>query len=95
MLDGLTCVYKSSVDLFFYVMGSANENGVIIGVFVTFSANSLLANLTSLCHFLVDTSECADLFLRCGLSDFKKERRETLFDGQSGRDHLGIGRDLR
>ena len=30
MLDGLTCVYKSSVDLFFYVMGSANENGVTI-----------------------------------------------------------------
>lgn len=29
MLDGMTCVYKSSVDLFFYVMGSANENGVI------------------------------------------------------------------
>lgn len=28
MLDGLTCVYRSSVDLFFYVMGSANENGV-------------------------------------------------------------------
>jgi len=30
MLDGLTCVYKSSVDLFFYVMGSSNENGLIL-----------------------------------------------------------------
>lgn len=29
MLDGLTCVYKSNVDLFFYVMGSANENEVL------------------------------------------------------------------
>lgn len=29
MLDGLTCVYKSNVDLFFYVMGSSNENEVI------------------------------------------------------------------
>lgn len=28
MLDGLTCVYRSNVDLFFYVMGSTNENEV-------------------------------------------------------------------
>ena len=28
MLDGLTCVYKSNVDLFFYVMGSSHENEV-------------------------------------------------------------------
>lgn len=28
MLEGLTCVYKSNVDLFFYVMGSSNENEV-------------------------------------------------------------------
>ena len=26
MLDGLTCLYKSNVDLFFYVMGSTHEN---------------------------------------------------------------------
>ena len=30
MLDGLTCVYRSNVDLFFYVMGSSNENEVSI-----------------------------------------------------------------
>jgi len=30
MLDGFTVVYKSCVDLFFYVMGSANENGLIL-----------------------------------------------------------------
>lgn len=28
MFEGLTCVYRSSVDLFFYVIGSANENEV-------------------------------------------------------------------
>lgn len=28
MLEGLTCVYKSNVDLFFYVMGSSYENEV-------------------------------------------------------------------
>lgn len=26
MLDGLTCLYKSSVDLFFYVIGSGKHN---------------------------------------------------------------------
>lgn len=30
MLDGFTVVYKSSVDLYFYVMGSSNENGLIL-----------------------------------------------------------------
>lgn len=30
MLDGLTCVYRSNVDLFFYVMGSSQENEVSI-----------------------------------------------------------------
>jgi len=30
MLDGLTCVYRSNVDLFFYVMGSSHENEVCI-----------------------------------------------------------------
>jgi len=30
MLDGLTCVYKSNVDLFFYVMGSCNDNELIL-----------------------------------------------------------------
>ncbi|KAH1007278.1 coatomer subunit zeta-1 [Dendroctonus ponderosae] len=30
MLDGFTCVYKSNVDLFFYVMGNSNENELIL-----------------------------------------------------------------
>ncbi|KAL0267858.1 UNVERIFIED_CONTAM: hypothetical protein PYX00_010009 [Menopon gallinae] len=30
MLDGLTCVYRSNVDLFFYVMGSSQENELIL-----------------------------------------------------------------
>ena len=28
MLEGLTCIYRSSVDLIFYVIGSAQENEV-------------------------------------------------------------------
>lgn len=30
MLDGLTVVYKSNVDLFFYVMGGKHENELIL-----------------------------------------------------------------
>ncbi|XP_077292307.1 COPI coat complex subunit zeta [Arctopsyche grandis] len=30
MLDGLTCVYKTNVDLFFYVIGSSHENELIL-----------------------------------------------------------------
>lgn len=30
MLDGLTCVYRSYVDLFFYVMGNSSENELIL-----------------------------------------------------------------
>merc|ERR1719328_96072 len=30
MLDGMICVYKSNVDLFFYVVGSAHENELIL-----------------------------------------------------------------
>ncbi len=28
MLDGLTIVYRSNVDLYFYIMGSSHENEV-------------------------------------------------------------------
>lgn len=30
MLDGLTCVYKQNVDVHFYVMGSCNENELLL-----------------------------------------------------------------
>ncbi|VDN19488.1 unnamed protein product [Gongylonema pulchrum] len=30
LLDGIICVYRSNVDLFFYVMGSADENEMIL-----------------------------------------------------------------
>lgn len=29
-MDGQTIIYRSSVDLFFYVMGASNENGLIL-----------------------------------------------------------------
>ena len=30
MLEGTTCVYRSNVDLYFYVVGSQIENEVVI-----------------------------------------------------------------
>jgi len=30
MIEGLTCVYRSNVDLYFYVIGSAQENELIL-----------------------------------------------------------------
>jgi len=30
MLDGMVCVYRSNVDLFFYVMGGSNENELVL-----------------------------------------------------------------
>jgi len=30
MLDGITCVYRCNVDLYFYVMGSTHENELIL-----------------------------------------------------------------
>lgn len=30
MLDGLTCVFKQNVDVYFYVMGSCNENELLL-----------------------------------------------------------------
>ena len=34
MFEGLTCVYRSNVDLFFYVVGSSQENEVKYFLFV-------------------------------------------------------------
>lgn len=30
MFEGITCVYRSNVDLYFYVFGSSNENELIL-----------------------------------------------------------------
>lgn len=30
LLDGIVCVYRSNVDLYFYVMGGADENELIL-----------------------------------------------------------------
>ncbi|CAK9294441.1 unnamed protein product [Gordionus sp. m RMFG-2023] len=30
MLDGLTCLYKSNVDIYFYIIGSQNENPIML-----------------------------------------------------------------
>lgn len=56
MLDGLTCVYKSNVDLFFYVMGSSHENEVI-------KVKDRLNVIFFKRKFSADTNECAELLV--------------------------------
>ena len=48
MLDGLTCLYRSNVDLFFYVMGDCHENEV--GFFLRLRRSS---QVLELCKLLV------------------------------------------
>lgn len=63
MLDGLTCVYKSNVDLFFYVMGSSHENEVstIVEHGETITDIILYINIVLV---LVDPDERSELFIR-------------------------------
>lgn len=41
MLEGFTIIYKSSVDLFFYVLGASNENGIMLASVMTCLYDSL------------------------------------------------------
>lgn len=52
MLDGLTCVYRSNVDLFFYVMGSSHENEVCIIVKLRYYVNMYI-NLLDLFQLIL------------------------------------------
>ena len=45
MLEGLTCVYRSNVDLFFYVVGSAQENEVCSSSFLNFDIQQMMLSL--------------------------------------------------
>lgn len=40
MFEGLTCVYRSNVDLFFYVVGSSQENEVCSILYILFNLYS-------------------------------------------------------
>ncbi|KAJ8307085.1 hypothetical protein KUTeg_015169 [Tegillarca granosa] len=42
MFEGLTCVYKSNVDLFFYVIGSSQENEVRFIIILDADASSIV-----------------------------------------------------
>lgn len=65
MLDGLTCVYRSNVDLFFYVMGSSHENEVC--AIIKLSSNSIYYHRMSIYILIywifvsVDPNECPEL----------------------------------
>lgn len=60
MLDGLTCVYKSNVDLFFYVMGNSNENEVCSTIFIVKNPEYYLNPKLIV---LANLNECSKLFI--------------------------------
>ena len=49
MFEGITCVYRSNVDLYFYVFGSSNENELILASVSCF----LVPNKVSFCSFFL------------------------------------------
>uniref|UniRef100_A0A8C9T517 Coatomer subunit zeta n=1 Tax=Scleropages formosus TaxID=113540 RepID=A0A8C9T517_SCLFO len=49
LLEGLTVVYKSNIDLYFYVIGSSHENEVIL-IMVTGVSNWLCSFISLLMH---------------------------------------------
>lgn len=55
MFDGITCLYKSNIDLFFYVFGSADENELVL-------ASVLTAYYDAISIVLRDAVEKVNLF---------------------------------
>lgn len=65
LLEGLTVVYKSNIDLYFYVIGSSHENEVM--VYTSSSIVSLYHNHASLISVIV-FSPTADAYVSVELS---------------------------
>eukprot|EP00048_Salpingoeca_helianthica_P015070 m.224883 g.224883 ORF g.224883 m.224883 type:complete len:179 (+) comp16572_c0_seq1:86-622(+) len=55
MFEGITCVYRSNIDVFFYVFGSSNENELIL-------ANVLSSLYEAVSIIVKDSVEKATLF---------------------------------
>jgi len=74
MLDGITCLYRSNVDLFFYVMGSSHENEVstLSGVY---NVNCTFYTWYSYISVVVD--ERLTMYVRFNQSNFKEKCRKT------------------
>lgn len=61
MLDGVTAVYKSNVDLFFYVVGAQTENEVLD---YCSSESNLRCIVCYCCTNVVIASQCAEWSVR-------------------------------
>lgn len=90
MLDGLTCVYRSNVDLFFYVMGSSNENEVRVinnGLKGLLPHKQRSENTESkfameFVSFTADPCKCFKCILRCNQSNAEEKCGKESTDGQ-------------
>lgn len=81
MLNGFTCIYRNSVDLFFYVLGSSNENAVSFH-------NDLVQDLLIasnfvflLCNMIVVDKQHNELPIRIVIYDFEKKCRKEKSSG--------------
>ena len=74
MLDGITCLYRSNVDLFFYVMGSSHENEVstLSGVY---HVNCIFYTWYFYISVVID--ERLTMYVRFNQSNFKEKCRKT------------------
>lgn len=69
MFEGLTCVYRSNIDLYFYVIGSSSENEVIETAFITLLIPIAIERtlLKTVCVFVflaAYISQCSECILR-------------------------------
>jgi len=83
MLDGLTCLYRSNVDLFFYVMGLSSENEVYC-IFHILDPSNCCQEFKPICSLAADPIEYLTMFIRIFEPNSAKERRKAGRLGQSG-----------
>jgi len=74
MLDGITCLYRSNVDLFFYVMGSSHENEVST-LFGVYHVNCIYYTWYFYISVVID--ERPTMYVRFNQSNFKEKCRKT------------------
>jgi len=87
MLDGITCLYRSNVDLFFYVMGSSHENEVSTLLYGVYYVNCIFYYF----YHSVVIDERLTMHVRFNQSNFKEKCGKTSCTGQLRCCYVGVG----
>lgn len=93
MLDGLTCVYRSNVDLYFYVMGSSHENEVC-KILIALKMSYVWHILTYV-FVTVNFNECTELLVWLCQSNSSKKRWKESSIWELGYSNVSNGWNLR